>query len=1118
MPAHGLESDPLWYKDAIIYEVHVKAFFDSNNDGIGDFPGLIEKLDYLADLGITCVWLLPFYPSPLRDDGYDISDYHGVHPAYGTLRDFRTFVRRAHQRGIRVITELVINHTSDQHPWFQASRAAPPGSSKRNFYVWSDTDQKYKDARIIFSDTEKSNWTWDPVARAYYWHRFFHHQPDLNFDNPRVLRAVLRILRYWMDMDVDGMRLDAVPYLVEREGTTCENLPETHAILKEIRRHLDARYRDRMLLAEANAWPVDVLPYFGDGDECHVAFHFPLMTRLFMALRQEDRHPITDILRQTPEIPESCQWALFLRNHDELTLEMVTDEERDYMYREYATDPRARLNLGIRRRLGPLVAYSRRRMELLNALLHSLPGTPVIYYGDEIGMGDNIYLGDRDGVRTPMQWSGDRNGGFSRADFARLYSAPIMDPISGYQAVNIEAQQRDPSSLLNWMKRLIALRKQFKTFGRGTLDFLYPRNRKVLAYLRRYQDEVILVVANLSRFTQPAELELAPFEGLTPVEMFGRVEFPVVRDAPYFMSLAPHSFCWFQLEKATHPITVRTPPVAAEAPEEVPLIPVGRDWRALIQGHTRRLLENEILPPFLKSRRWFLGRGRSLRETRIADWTPLDTAGSITLLLLVEAIFADGAPDLYHVPLGFAPLGAHDAAVERSPYLLARVKGPDGQGVLYDALGDDRACRVLVEAIQGGREFAAHAGSVRAFPTGTPGEAPGPAGPESRVARPWPQSSNTLIQYGDRLILKLFRRIEPGCNPELELLRHLTERAGFTRVPRVVGAVEYLRPGVEPATLALVEELVPNQGGAWERTIEELRRFFERAAARLHEPETIDMEARTLADLLTGAPQAAAAETIGATLGHAATLGQRAAELHLALATSDGDPAFVAEPLTAGDLDALSRRVNDLARSALAALEANVRRLPGGVSEQAHWLLSQRSRVLRRAEEPPRLELAAGKIRCHGNYGLSDLLWVKNDFVIVDFEGDPALPMAERRAKQSPLADVASMLRSLAYAAHAGLGAFTEVRPDLRKRLEPWARLWQTGTWGAFLQAYTEKARGAAFLPAAPGALVPLLELFLLEKTLRELVDDLENRPEWAPVPLEGILQLLGPGEDRRRS
>jgi len=540
-------SDPLWYKDAIVYETHVRAFFDRNNDGIGDFPGLVEKLDYLQSLGITCLWLLPFFPSPGRDDGYDIADYRDVNLQYGTLDDFKRLVAAAHEREIRVLVELVVNHTSDQHPWFQAARRAAPGSHEREMYVWNDTDQKYKDARIIFTDTEKSNWTWDSEARAYYWHRFFCHQPDLNFDNPRALEEMLDVMRFWLDMDVDGFRLDAIPYLCEAEGTNCENLQRTHELIRQIRAALDARYPGRLLLAEANQWPADVRPYFGEGDECHMAFHFPLMPRIFMALRLQDVKPVTDIMAQTPPIPETCQWALFLRNHDELTLEMVTTDERDYMYLAYSADPRMRLNLGIRRRLAPLMENSRRRIELLNSLLFSFPGTPIIYYGDEIGMGDNVYLGDRNGVRTPMQWSADRNGGFSRVNPAALYSPPIMDPVYGYQTVNVEAQLDDPSSLLQWMRNMIGLRKLFKVFGRGSMEFLPVENRAVLAYLRRYEHDVILCVANFSRFAQPAQLPLSTFSGWTPVEMFGYTEFPRIGEAPYPITLGAYGFYWFEL-------------------------------------------------------------------------------------------------------------------------------------------------------------------------------------------------------------------------------------------------------------------------------------------------------------------------------------------------------------------------------------------------------------------------------------------------------------------------------------------------------------------------------------------------------------------------------------------
>jgi maltose alpha-D-glucosyltransferase/alpha-amylase len=547
-PGAWFESDPQWFKRAVFYEIHIRGFFDGNDDGAGDFRGLNDKLDYLQWLGIDCIWLLPMYASPLRDGGYDIADFFTIHPDYGTVEDFRLFVEAAHQRGIRVIADLVMNHTSSDHPWFQESRASPD-SPKRDWYVWADEDTRYPEARVIFIDSEPSNWTWDPVAGQYYWHRFFSHQPDLNFDNPEVQDAMLNVLRFWLDLGIDGFRLDAVPYLYERDGTNGENLPETHEYLRRVRAAVDARYPDRVLLAEANQWPEDVVHYFGDGDECHMCFHFPVMPRMFMSLRREEAKPILEILDRTPAIPEVAQWGLFLRNHDELTLEMVTDEERDYMYMEYAKDPRMKLNLGIRRRLAPLLDNGRDEIELMHAILFSLPGAPVLYYGDEIGMGDNVYLGDRDGVRTPMQWTGDRNGGFSRADFAQLYLPPLMDPVYGFGAVNVEAQLRTPTSLLRWLHRFIALRKEHPVFGVGTYEPLRPENPRIFAHVRRYEDDVILCVHNLARSAQAVELDLAEFEGWVPEEMLGRSAFPPIGELPYLLTLAPRGWFWFQLRK-----------------------------------------------------------------------------------------------------------------------------------------------------------------------------------------------------------------------------------------------------------------------------------------------------------------------------------------------------------------------------------------------------------------------------------------------------------------------------------------------------------------------------------------------------------------------------------------
>jgi maltose alpha-D-glucosyltransferase/alpha-amylase len=604
-------SDPQWYRDAIIYQIHVKSFFDSSNDGIGDFEGLTQKLDYVRDLGVTAIWLMPFYPSPLRDDGYDIADYRDVNPSYGTMEDFRRFVAAAHERGLRVITELVINHTSDQHPWFQRAREAPAGSPERDFYVWSDTDEKYSDTRIIFLDTEVSNWTWDPVAKQYFWHRFYSHQPDLNFDNPAVLEAVIEVMRYWLDMGVDGLRLDAIPYLIERDGTNCENLSETHDVIKAIRAALDAEYPDRMLLAEANQWPEETAQYFGDGDECHMAFHFPLMPRMYMAIAREDRHPITDIMRQTPEIPEGCQWAIFLRNHDELTLEMVTAEERDYLWSFYAAERRARINLGIRRRLAPLLENDRRKIELMKSLVLSMPGTPVLYYGDEIGMGDNIYLGDRDGVRTPMQWSPDRNGGFSRATPQKLFLPSIQDPIYGYDAINVEAQIQAQTSLLNWTRRMIAIRNNSVALGRGAIQFLYPANRKVLAWIREHENERILCVANLSRAPQAVQLDLSDLRGAIPIELTGGTAFPAIGELPYLLTLPAYGFYWFALSVANTGEIGPQP----QSPELFTLVLTG-GIETLIKGRERTAFERTVAPPFIASRRWFGAKGTRIKSVR----------------------------------------------------------------------------------------------------------------------------------------------------------------------------------------------------------------------------------------------------------------------------------------------------------------------------------------------------------------------------------------------------------------------------------------------------------------------------------------------------------------------
>jgi maltose alpha-D-glucosyltransferase/alpha-amylase len=1101
-----------WYKDAVIYEAHVRAFFDSNNDGIGDFPGLTSKLDYLQGLGINALWLLPFYPSPLRDDGYDIADYESIHPSYGTIQDFERFMEEAHKRGIRVITELVINHTSDQHPWFQAARRAPAGSPEREFYVWSDTKQRYQNVRIIFTDTETSNWSWDDTAGAYYWHRFFHHQPDLNFDNPRVLDAVIKTMGFWIDRGVDGLRLDAVPYLIEREGTICENLEETHDILKKIRRAMDDRYGDRMLIAEANQWPADVRPYFGDGDECHMAFHFPLMPRMFMAIQQEDRHPITEILRQTPDIPESCQWGLFLRNHDELTLEMVTDEERDYMYQSYAADPRMRINVGIRRRLAPLVENGRRRIELLNSLLFSFPGTPVIYYGDEIGMGDNIYLGDRNGVRTPMQWTGDRNGGFSRADPARLYAPLIMDPVYGYQAINVEAQERSPFSLLNWMRRLIALRKQFKVFGRGTIEFLPTPNRKILTYVRKHEDEQILCVANLSRTVQPVELNLSRFKGMTPVEMLSLTEFPRIGDLPYFLTLPAYNFYWFRLQVAPSPITAQrlaeTTATADEVKEHLPAFFMGVAWDTLLDGNVRTLIERESLVPFLQRQRWFGGKARAVRAARFFDWGLIRRGPDPIFATIVEVDYEDGGRERYLVPLTIVAGAEATALLAATPQAaLARVTGAR-KGLIVDCTADDRSAQAVLEMFDGEAAVRTRRGVVRPRRTS--------AYPDLRGAGALPlrrlgaEQSNTSLVFGHRLVVKLLRRIETGPNPDVEIGEHLTTHTAFRRAPQVAGWLEYEAAGDPPAHLAVAQQFVPSQADGWSHALAQVGRFYdetEQRAATLPEASAN----RHLFELAGEPTPQVICDLTGAYIDSAAVLGRRTAELHLALSSDTRTESFAPEPFTTDDVSRLLADAAGQVEKARALL-ADGASLPAEVSAPARDIIERAGRklhALHDAHAARPIEFTASRTRVHGDYHLGQVLWSESDFYILDFEGEPARPLETRRQKESPLKDVAGMLRSFSYAAHAALvthnlGTWSDV-----ERLEPWARIWERWAGASFLKGYLAAAGHAPFLPVDPAQRAMLLDLFLLDKALYELNYELNNRPDWVRIPLKGLAELL---------
>ncbi len=1216
MKKYASATDPLWYKDAIVYELHVRAFADSNGDGIGDFPGLLSRLDYLQDLGVTCLWLLPFFPSPLRDDGYDISNYVDVNPSYGTLSDFRAVLEAAHRREMQVMIELVINHTSDQHPWFKAARLAPPGSPERDMYVWSATDQLYKDARIIFTDTEKSNWTWDETAKAYYWHRFFSHQPDLNYRCPLVMEEVLKAMRFWLDMGVDGLRMDAIPYLCERDGTSCENLPETHAEIRKIRAAIDAEYGNRLILAEANQWPADVRPYFGDGDECHMAFHFPLMPRIYMALRQEDRLPITDIMAQTPSIPDSCQWALFLRNHDELTLEMVTADERDYMYFAYSADPRMRVNVGIRRRLAPLVDNNRRRIELLNSLLFSFPGTPILYYGDEIGMGDNIYLGDRNGVRTPMQWSSDRNAGFSRCDPARLYFPVIMDPIYGYQVVNVEAQQSDQSSLLHWTRNMIALRKLFQVFGRGSLKFLNPANRKILAYLRDLDrgdgtHETVLCLANLSRFAQPASLDLAEFAGCEPVEMLGYVAFPPVEDSPYAITLAPYSFLWLELQppSPTPEETAGLPVAASEGAEEHAAAAsdlMAWGWPALLTANGQAWFSAALLN-WLPRQRWFGAKSRKIQSTRIVDWAGLpaaadsDASALSPALIFVEIEYAGNPSEIYQLPVSLA-IGpeAESLAAESPQSVLATFHAPSGTAVLHDATiredfrqsllalihakgtlplspdvsavqpipppvppdreGADRSAGASIQTAQAPSVQPSAVPVVPAPITAQPGEAAAPprdeaptshsqgaqqlaprespaAGPEvphpgkvegcpskaladrptheptpSRVGSA--EQSNTSILYGKQFILKLFRRLQSGENPDVEIGRFLTDFAHFAHIPSFLGDIVMTSPAGEKTTIAMLQELVSTPGDGWQWFLDRLEAFFT-AVSNLPAPTPVAFPGF----LANSDPDEGILEHAAESIRAAALLGRRTAEMHLALATPTTNSAFAAEPFTSEGLARDARLIDAQIAFTFEALKAKLPGLKDTLADQAALLLSRRLELIAHAHAIAGLEAAGQRFRIHGDYHLGQTLRISGaagedgDFMLIDFEGEPARPLAERRQKQSPLKDVAGMLRSLSYVSAAGLNRYGAANPEAAQgpaanRLAFWAANWQNSASSAFLLGYRETIASQPALLPGPEPAQSLLGAYLLEKALYELLYELNNRPDWIRIPLSGILNL----------
>ncbi|CAH1002429.1 Glucosamine kinase [Neolewinella maritima] len=1085
--------EPLWYKDAIIYELNIKGFFDANGDGIGDFAGLEQKLDYLEELGVTAIWTLPFYPSPLRDDGYDISDYYNVSPPYGNLEDFKRFLDAAHARNLQVITELVINHTSDQHEWFQRARRAPKGSKERDYYVWSDTDEKYPDVRIIFTDTETSNWTWDPVAKQYYWHRFFHHQPDLNYDSEDVQREIFKVLDYWMSMGIDGFRLDAIPYLFEREGTNGENLPETHVFLKKLRKHVDDNYDNVLFLAEANMWPEESASYFGDGDECHMNYHFPLMPRMYMSIKMEDRHPITDIFDQTPEIPENCQWATFLRNHDELTLEMVTDEERDFMYNVYASDRTARINLGIRRRLAPLMDNDRNKIELLNVLLMSLPGTPVLYYGDEIGMGDNYYLGDRDGVRTPMQWNNNENAGFSEANPHSLYLPVIRDTEYSYRWVNVRRQQQNPNSLLNWTKKLLAKRKAFNVFGRGTITWLKPDNGRILAFVREYQEERVVVIVNLSRHPQAVLLDLSEYAGSKVQEAFGRTYFNDITRDLYQVTLSGHGYYWLEIEAASGPLidnrelgrpTLRTAEI-----------------KDFFSKSNLRALEQTVLPNYLRSVSWMGARAKQLDQVKIYDYRMQATGERHFGWLLLEVTYLEGLPELVQLPLAFHKF-REDVDYAAREEVLAILTQDDRHVVLLDALYDEDYRRGLPSGL---REY----GEMKDFRFFA----------QEIMATAGQQDANLVHSGNEYMMLqsrdyniKFYRRVDAHDVPDLEV-KHMLNRRGYNSAPSVLGTLHFTPSQGLNATLAIFEQRQYNEGSAWEYVLNNLRRFAEEIINRLQNNGTADAQPDAI-QVTDSIVYRDMPEVIQDILGPSfviklAELGRATAAYHTVLSdvTENG---FLPEALSIHYQRSVYAGLKGDVRATIDLIKRVNGGLEGETATMAEAFIAKEDVLHEKLKRIYHHKIESDKIRIHGDFTLEQLILSDEKLLIANFDGDPDRSYSQRRLRRSPAKDIANMMRSISYA--AGM-VYDEDIPGLKQStksaLADWLRTASRYLSAEYLTAYRKATTGTRLLPADESDLEVLLDTFRIEKALQELRYDLNYRPGQASIPLRGLLELL---------
>ncbi|MBX7125646.1 MAG: maltose alpha-D-glucosyltransferase [Cyclobacteriaceae bacterium] len=1085
-------NDPQWFKDAIIYEISVRAFYDSNSDGIGDFQGLIQKLDYLEDLGINTLWLLPFYPSPLKDDGYDVTEYCDIHPDLGTLSDFKQFLKDAHSRGIRVITELILNHTSDQHPWFQRSRRARKGSRYENYYVWSDDPDKYAEARIMFPSEETSNWTWDQDRKEYYWHRFYRHQPDLNYEHPEVQLEMIKVADFWLKLGVDGFRLPSVPFLYEEEGTNCENLAKTHNFLKKLRSHVDKYYNERILVAEANLWPEDAASYFGQGDECHVNFNYPLMPRLFLALRTEDTYPVVDIIEQTPETPPNCQWAIFLRNHDELGLDMVTEEEKDYLFKAYAADPHTKHNLGIRRRLAPLLNNDRRKIELLYAILFSMPGTPSLYYGDEIGMGDNIYLGDRHGVRTPMQWNMNINAGFSTANPQQLFLPVITDPVYRYESVNVAMQEANPSSLVWWIKNAVSMRKRLNVFGRGDMQFIDSSNSKVLCFVRSYEKQRVIIVANFSQFSQATTLDLTAFKDADVTEVFSQNRFNSVDKGEYPITIGPYGYFWFQVDKADKKDK-------ADGTQESTVFRFDLAWdKAFNDYNESRFLERKVLPPFMRKSRWFGGKARTISKVNITRAIPLKVEGQMHFLTIIEVHYVQRLPELYFLPITFVAGEDFMDRVEVSAQsVICKAEIQDKIGFLMDS-SYDRAFRdYLFECMARDTRLKTEEG-VLEFNQGLYAKLD-PDNVESKILKA--DQSNTAIIYNDRYFFKFYRKIEREINPDLEIVRFLSESTSFKNSPKYAGSVEFRDLEGKTTVFGLLQEKVENQGDAWNMTIDSVGRFYERVMTSGKKdklPKLVNRAALKFEE----APEDIQ-ELIG--LGfyeRVVRLAQRTAEMHLALASDTDNESFAPEEFTGLYQRSLYSSLRKLLKDRFKLLRQSLDRLPVDTRVFAKEVLAMEDDILECFSEIYQVRIHANKTRIHGDYHLGQVLFTGKDFVIIDFEGEPGFSFSERRLKKSPFKDVAGMMRSFHYAAFGKILLNENYREQDRQWIEQWGEQWQHYVSRFFLGAYFERLGTAGGMNFEHDILI---STFLIEKAIYELGYELNGRPDWVIIPLRGI-------------